>query len=1176
MYISQLSLHGFKSFVKKGHLQFGEGITVIVGPNGCGKTNIVDAIRWVLGEQKYSVLRGGRMQDVIFNGTEKLKPLNVCEASLTVHNNKGKLPLEYNDIEITRRLYRDGESQYFLNRTPCRLKDIQDLFVDTGMGADAYSVIELKMIEQILSDTAGDRKRMFEEAAGINKYKHQRRSALRKLEAVKWDLGRVDDITLEVEQKVRSLALQLKRFQRHTRLNRQLQEAEMKLAWLQVQEYRALLEPLREQIAAFSGNRESRTREETRQERELARLRQAYQEQQEELATLQAELDRQEARREEARNDLLVGQEQARAAEANLNRLNREKENNTRRRVQLDDHLQDYTREIARLEPGVEQTLQAHKEGKRALEGVEERYRKDQDAVDQIHNQRWEAQQELAQQVALLQRTESRLEEKKAAATQLETKLQKLKTLQDQGTTEQTRLEKGQQSLVREVGDLEKNLAQLEQAREKKMARHHRLTLEQNSHQSRAEALATQLQFYRELVERKEGYPRGARFILENEDLFPDVLGTVADLFQVEEEYQRALESGLGDLVHCLVTRNRQVALTTLQKARHEKAGKVAIIPLKEVAGIATNHSPLPSHQVVIGRASELVAVPKNLQPLADFLIGNLLVVNDLPRALQETALEGWNLVDLEGAYSGTNYLLKHSQGSNGTGVVGRQKKITTLSDQIDRLNANLTAREEKLARLEREITALEGEYSSPAAELAEQRGELDQVEKELLRNQYSQSQSQESIDSAAEELQATREACKQLTESLQSLRPVVQRGETRISRLIEKGDQARQSLEETRLERDHLNRQVQEQRIELLNLENQREKLSFQRRTAAETIAELEGRQAEIEDEIQELKDRSEALAGQLDSDRQTLTKVQGKIRHQRSVLDLKRQAAQELYQSLGAVQARIRSAQQDREALLEELRSREVQVLEMEQKINLVMERIRDRYATTLPETMSVKHSTGELNQEIERLGRSIERIGPVNMAVKEEHEEESQRLKLLEEQQQDLLDAEENLRQTIQRIDRIARQLFLETFDQIKYNFENLFSLFFEGGSASLSLAGDPDPLEADIAIQACPPGKRNQNLRILSAGEKSLTAIALLFAIYQYKPSPYCILDEVDAPLDDMNIKKFTRVLNQFAEETQFIVVTHNKLTMEAANFFYGVTMEEKGVSKLVSVKFDHSE
>jgi len=387
--------------------------------------------------------------------------------------------------------------------------------------------------------------------------------------------------------------------------------------------------------------------------------------------------------------------------------------------------------------------------------------------------------------------------------------------------------------------------------------------------------------------------------------------------------------------------------------------------------------------------------------------------------------------------------------------------------------------------------------------------------------------------------------------------------------------EQTKKSAELIKIQsnRDQLYQNAQDLRIECLNLEGQRENVIFQQRTAEDSINEFSARKSEILKEITQLKSQDKDLNKFILSAENKLSEINGMVIKQKSILSLKQETANDSYRQIEEIQAQIRSEQKNRETLLEELKQCELKIADFEQRINFVNERIKDRYDTEISDNMIVDETESELNATIERTERSIENIGPINMAVQAEHEEESSRLLMLSEQRDDLIEAEKNLLDTIQKIDSIAREKFQSTFENIRGNFEKLFVMFFEGGRGFLRLEGDTDPLEASIGIQAQPPGKRNQSLRQLSAGEKTLTAIALLFSIYQVKPSPYCILDEVDAPLDDVNIGKFTRVLNNFSADTQFIVVTHNKLTMESANFLYGVTMEKKGVSQLVSVKLD---
>jgi chromosome segregation protein len=441
------------------------------------------------------------------------------------------------------------------------------------------------------------------------------------------------------------------------------------------------------------------------------------------------------------------------------------------------------------------------------------------------------------------------------------------------------------------------------------------------------------------------------------------------------------------------------------------------------------------------------------------------------------------------------------------------------------------------------------------------------------MRSSFRQAQSVDLLSEISSRTEEIKTAVNDMEKAVENMYPEIQTLKSKLTNYEKRVSTAEGKVSESQTKRDGFHQRVQDMRIELLNLENSRDNLTFQKKTTSDLINELTDRGKIIETEISELKTKIESLTAKSESSEAELQTAMGKIQKQRSVLDLKRAAAEESYKHIEDIRAKIKSEQQSREMILEELKQAEVDIAEFEQKILSQKDRIMEKYNMKIPDKVETPNSLEDVRDRIARFQSSIINIGPINMAVKDEHDEESKRLEMLTHQKLDLMKAEENLRETIQKIDEIARKMFKETFDEIKTNFEKLFTMFFEGGKGELSLTGDPDPLEANISIHAQPPGKRNQNLRMLSAGEKALTAIALLFSIYQVKPSPYCILDEVDAPLDDVNIKKFTRVLQQFSDETQFIVVTHNKLTMEAATQLYGVTMENRGVSKLVSVQFE---
>ena len=1165
-------MHGFKSFAKKEVMKLGEGVTTVVGPNGCGKTNIVDAIRWVLGEQKYSILRSGKMEDVIFNGTEAMKPLGVCEVSLTVHNNSGKLPVEYNDIEIARRVYRNGESEYYLNKAQCRLKDINDLFVDTGMGADAYSVIELKMIEQILSEAGDDRRRLFEEAAGINKYKQQRKSTLKRFQANHVDLERVSDIMAEVQQKVSALELQLKRYKRHANLKEDLQDYEIKLSFLNRFNFFAEMAPMKEKIKEYNHLRDEKKTESSEQQDKLNTLREQYSLEDVELNKSQKELSSFLSERDGLRNNILVCTEKNRAGVLTIDRLKRESQSNNKKIANLNQLSLDFGKEISDLAPNIENQLKKYKIEKKEFERLDEFYRQAVQQLESYQNERWETQRKQADERTLFDRTVAMVEEKKTFFNELKENIYKKEKSQSDLKIElkgfsinYEEKNKALSSLVRESDTYKKEEKKLRVYREE-------LISDINKKVAQKRILDDQLTFYRELIESKEGFPEGARFVLENPKDFPDILGTIADMFSIDSNYRDALEAGLGDLSHCLISKDRTSALITLKKARNISAGDLSIIPLKEAKQLKNDLKKIPEDDQIIGRASDLITTSNDLAPLANYLLGNLLIVKDINNIKQINDLS-WTYVDLNGSYAGNDLVLKNRQISEHGNLLGRQEKIKSISNEI-----NETVK--KHGSLKKSLESVLSDIKNKRKDILDHRSLIDlikeeivKVESEKIRISIQREQLKNEIASLKEETDITKTIFMDGEKAIKNLKPKIDKVEREIESCEQRVQMANDNLIRAREERDLFQQNLQDVRVQLVELESKKENIIFKQKSGKESSMELEIRQAIIKTEIEQLGKDIEKLILKISNEEKSLNKIDSQIQQKRSILDLKQTTHRDTYNRIDEIQQKIAQEQENKELILEDLKSTELEMARIHQMIILIEEKIMDRYGKKIPNEMIVDEDEQELESKIQKIQRSLDRIGPVNMAVQDEYNEENNRLGLLESQLNDLTKSEDNLRSTIQKIDRIARKRFQQTFDLIKSNFESLFNLFFEGGNATLTLKGDPDPLEAEIGIEAQPPGKRNASLRLLSSGEKALTAISLLFSIYQVKPSPYCILDEVDAPLDDVNIRKFTKVLSKFSDETQFIIVTHNKLTMEIADYMYGVTQENKGVSKLVSVKFD---
>ena len=1173
MYISELTMHGFKSFAKKDIVHFGEGITAIVGPNGCGKTNIVDAIRWVLGEQKYSILRSGKMEDIIFNGAKNVRPLSVCEVSLTVHNNKGKLPIEYNDVEIGRRLYRSGESEYFMNRTPCRLKDIQDLFIDTGMGSDAYSVIELKMIEQILSETGDDRRRMFEEASGINKYKIQKKSTFRKFESTRTDLNRVNDLILEVEAKVKSLSLQLKRFERHSKLLDDLKTKEISLAFLQTHAYKTDLRPLNTRIEELNYLRDSNQSEESEVEKKLISLQSVYKVQQDELDHYRKQLTEYNDKRESLQNDIVIWKEQSRSASISLERLSVEEKKNSQRSKELHSHLADYRKSINELKPKIDSCLNFFKVKKSEFNNIDNQLKNMQSNLDNAQDKRWEVQQILSDKKSMYETAAVIINEKKNNTIDLNKKVSGTRTEYENVLKDLNKNQSVKNDIVKKIDKhnirLSLNIEELDELEKQK----YKIETKKNKVLASLDALETKDSFYKELINAAEGYPKGVRDVLNNKKIYKGGLGAVGDIIKIDESISPSIELALGDYAKCVVVNNKKNAISILEIVRNRKSGRIMIIPIDSIPQIRNVEKSIKSNENVIGRAVDLVTTSPKIKPLLDFLLGNIIIVKDVKIAMLDDSLKSLDMIGQDGTLLIKGMIIDTVSSKTNLGLVGRKEKLSKIKEKIKTEKLSYSKLDKELIKLGKSIDKKENykkNYKDDLKMLFKALAETDDLLNMLDKQKSGLS---ESITKSDAIISLNQKDIKSQTILRRSLKMDIQKEERRFSRCLKEIMKKGKELLEVQSLRDNIHQQLQDARINHLNLESQRENILFQKNTAKETIKEFVNRKSEIEEEIKDIIDREKKLRKLISVADKKMSDIYAIVSKQESVLSLKQEAANDSYVLIEEMQAQIRSEQKNRESLLEELKNCELNVADLDQRIGFVSERLFQSYNTNIPDEMIVDQTENELNASIERIEKSIENIGPINMAVQIEHEEENERLLMLTDQRDDLIKAEQNLLDTIQEIDKIAREKFQGTFEDIGKNFEKLFTMFFEGGRGSLRLEGDPDPLEANIGIHAQPPGKRNQSLRQLSAGEKALTAIALLFSIYQVKPSPYCILDEVDAPLDDVNIRKFTRVLNNFSNDTQFIVVTHNKLTMESANFLYGVTMEKKGVSQLVSAKLD---
>ncbi len=1184
MYLSKLEILGFKSFARKTSLKFTSGVTAIVGPNGCGKTNIVDAIRWALGEQRASLLRSDTMSDVIFNGARARKALGMSEVSLTIENTNGILPTEFSEVTITRRVFRSNESEYLLNKTRCRLKDVLDLFMDTGLSTNAYSVIELKMIETILSDRTDERRKLFEEAAGVTKYKARRKEALRKLDDVQQDLTRVNDIVKEVSAKVRSLERQAEKASEYKTLADTLRAKEINLL---EREYAALLMRLalmERELALSLQEKDTLDTEILRREESLRGREDELNAIEERLRAAQREATACAEALTRTEQAIAVAEERARASRETIERAQSEITEIVQRKTGLAERSALATTRIEELEEAIREAAETD-----ARAGAERA-----DALAAVSAAREDvrrAQAAVIESINAINARANAIEQANTRSEQLRTQLDKLENNRRALSGELARVGAERSALEEEERKLRDMLAESEQAFKSQQELKERVKNEIDALQNESFEIQSSLgkklskiDFLSNLVEHSAGYSEGVQFLLQSNEWAAERRITVADVFTTGSTYRAAIEAALGEAARFIVVPSSSDAANAITALKSHQKGKATFVCLDRIPRRDREAAQLPQHHHVLGWAIDLVQYNPEFQMLAQTFLDGIAVVQseDIAASLIEggfaagCATINGELVTKRGVVRGGSR--NQAEGA----IIGKREQIAELENEVKDLQTRL---EEVLRSIAEKAAVYDGiDIQKQAASMREAQNALSLWERQYAQLEVAQQKTEETLDYSSSEERHVRAEILQLGSILAAEEPKRAEGIALHERTQRDSAERTELLSALEEQLARANAGANEAHILLVQRQSERQNNLNERariedavRTTETTIEkrtiDIARATEEIEQMDRELLERGGALSQQ---------------RAERNVCEERaRTIATELSERRTETQAIIAAIREQRrtfETSLTAAHEAEVKLSELKMKSENVLQRAKEEFETTLEH----KHFDDEIpfpmtdaREEARTMKQRLRSLGAVNLLAYEEWEKEKERLTFLESQRADLVESEKTLTRTIVEINETAQTKFLETFAQIKSNFSDIFrTLFTDGDQADISLSNEvDDPLEAPIIITAKPHGKRPQSIDLLSAGEKTLTAIALLFAIYLVKPSPFCILDEVDAPLDDANIDRFIRLLRRFSNNTQFIVVTHNKRTMESADTMYGVTMEEEGVSKLVSVRFTggkHSE
>lgn len=1190
MYLSKLEILGFKSFASKTVVNFMGGMTGIVGPNGCGKTNIVDAIRWCLGEQKSSTLRSDKMENVIFNGTASKKPLGMAEVSLTIQNDRNILPSEYTEVVITRRIFRSGDSEYLLNRNICRLKDITNLFMDTGMGANAYSVIELKMVESILNNKTDERRNMFEEAAGVNKYKQRRRWTLKKLEDAKADLARVSDIISEVEKKVNSLERQAKRAEKHNKISVSLRELEIELSEKEL----ALFHRTRSEQKALKD--ESFTKR-LSIESDISRFEDELGAAKAELAVIEQSLTKKRAelsekteqifRREQAKS---ISEEQKKAHEGAIVRNQHditELENQINAAVAENER---YRETIAGLTAQVMQKREAAvsiaEEGESMKIAVDERretLKLQNEAVMIAHRELSSAENGMKNHEAEINRTQTAIDKVNANIAASTNNVTKTVAFIEELTQEKNETE-------RRLMEAESVFLQKEKEKQEFEARLSSQVREEVEMRGVLSAMRDKIQFLQHVIDNLEGFSKGAKALLEDDSWHAGKKTLLANIGNTNERFRFAIEASLKNTLNSIIVETIEDIRKGISFLERTDQGKASFYLREEGAGTGVSfgskiskffagrrRKKIAAQENFLGWSDEIIETGEAWKPFFQKLLSHIGIVPDLKTAFEfSRRYPGFSYVTLQGDYVDANGMIEGGAVPKiDETLFGRRQLLEELIRSVPEHEAKLEEQRAGIEDTQTKIAMIDMKALGDRSRMLV--NDLANIEKQIHQFEFEKTKALDETESNRKELTAFINKVNQLEKEQEELRAHL----AGYRQNVEDAQQCADALEaEYKSAEERYSAVIAT--INLLNLDIERIAGELRNCNAAITRndenavtlnASIERRKNDIEISQKGVAELETAIAA---SDEAL------------SEAELQREAIRADEQEINKEFVRVRSAIQgtetaitgkrkERENLSELIHAADIKLSETAIKIENLKEHIKDTYSIALEakefddlDTYNFAQQTAEVHS----LKQQVKNLGVINPLAFSEFEEEKQRLDFLVAQRSDLYASERDLIKTIEEINITAQQLFMDTFEKIRQNFTNIFrNLFNPGDEADLKLEDSADPLEARIEIVAKPKGKRPSVIESLSGGEKTLTAIALLFSIYLVKPSPFCILDEIDAPLDDANVDRFTNILRDFSKNTQFIVVTHNKRTMEATDALYGVTMQEEGVSKLVSVKFN---
>ena len=1182
MYLKQLEIHGFKSFAERIELNFVNAINAVVGPNGSGKSNISDAIRWVLGEQSAKTLRGSRMEDIIFAGSDSKKPLGFAEVMLCIDNSDRKLPVEYTEINITRRIYRSGESEYYINKTQCRLKDVYELFMDTGIGRDGYSIIGQGRIDEILSNKSEDRRLVFEEAAGIVKYKTRKQEAEKKLEQTKQNIIRLTDIVEEIGGQLEPLHEQAEVAKRYRGIIEELKSIEINLFVNNIDKLRSKLEGIKneeEGIQELINGKISLTGELEQKHSEL-KLELALLENN--IAQLSEEVHQKRNLGEKYDGECNVLQEKINNINSNIERLHK-------RKAELAEECEETGKNIASDTKLLEELDIQLKQINESIELKNQEFESNYQSINVMEVNLNEKQQSYIELINAHSELKSRINSSNAFIENI-----KKRIIQVEGDMEALENQKKEKEEL-----YDRSLKELDTFRENIEAcgvqietlKHDKLLCEDgirgiedkaSAVKNERDQMASRLKVLEDMEKDHGGYSRSVKVLLtEYAKLIKGSCGVIGEMIKVPHEYVTAIEMALGGSIQNIVTDNEEDAKRLIEYLKENKIGRATFLPISSVRSRSFNDREKSLFKLngFIGIASELIGYDKRISNVIASLLGRIAVVEDIDTAIRLARSAGYDfrIVTLSGEIiNAGGSITGGSLHSASTSVLSRKSEIETLSadcdkkrSQLQQLLKELEKEKEGLALLNENISKSNELFHGLQLELNNQKNKSDNLHNEVQIVDDRISISKKEISDLNNECTDTMRTMQEISEKAQDALMHKQIMEAEISELQEQ-------LKQFQEIKDSYNTDITELKVRLNSVEHDRD-------AAVQELQSLKLRLEELAQELAANETETEAAVSSVNEYLAELEKKKAEIEVLKAETDEKGKLLEEkeadklaLHSELQQIEDNVRDLNKDISSLQGSLHRIEMQHAKAEMELENLELKLLETYDINYYKAQEMRDTSINLtwaSRRCEELKGEIREMGTVNVNAIEEHERLNQRFIFLNTQIEDMSKARDMLIDVIVEISEKMKLQFITEFHKINENFNEVFVKLFGGGQAELVLSDMDNILESGIEIIAKPPGKKLQNLSLLSGGERALTAIALLFGILKMKPAPFCVLDEIDAALDDANVDRYAEFLAEFSRTTQFIIVTHRKGTMEAADCLYGVSMEDSGVSKLISVKLE---